>query len=81
MMGPLMKATVGEQFVAVLMSGFAAFLAAIAGFVGTIYLCGRLLRGEMTDWALILAPATAVVFAIAVFVLVFRKITTYGDQR
>jgi hypothetical protein len=74
-----MKSTFGEGFIAVFISGVAAFFAAIAGFVGALYLCARLLSREMSDWALILAPATAVVFAVAVFVFAFRKLSTYGE--
>jgi hypothetical protein len=75
-----MKSTAGESFIAFVMSGVAAVLAAIVGFVGGIFLCQRLLSGEMTEWALILAPATALVFGVVVFVFAFRKISTYGES-
>jgi hypothetical protein len=74
-----MKSTAGEIFIAVLMSGVAAVFAAVVGFVGAIFLCSRLFSGEATESALILAPATAVVFAVAVFVFAFWKISTYGE--
>ena len=75
-----MKSTVGESIVTVLMSGVAAAIAAIVGFVGAIFLCQTLLHGEMTEWALVLAPATALIFAVIVFVTVLRKIGTYGES-
>jgi hypothetical protein len=34
----------------------------------------------MTEWGLILAPTTALIFGIGVFVLVFRKIEKYGED-
>jgi hypothetical protein len=74
-----MQSTVGESFVAILISGVAAALEAVLRFVGAIFLCGMLLRGEMSEWALILAPATAIVLAVAVFLFAFRMITTYGE--
>ena len=79
-MYPFMKSTIGENIVAVLMAGFAAFIAAIVGFVSAIVLCSTFLHGEMTEWDLILAPVTAVVFAVFAFVFAFRKISTYGDN-
>jgi hypothetical protein len=75
-----MKSSVGENFIARLMSGLAAVLAAIVGFGGAIFLCAKLLHGETWEWALILVPATAIMFAIAVFDLALRKITTYGEH-
>jgi drug/metabolite transporter (DMT)-like permease len=62
------------------MAGVAAVFAAVLGFVGAIFLCGELLSGEMTEWGLILAPTTALIFGIGVFVLVFRKIEKYGED-
>jgi hypothetical protein len=41
-----MKSPVGENFIAFLMSGVAAVLAGIVGFVGAIFLCAKLLYGE-----------------------------------
>ncbi len=75
-----MKSTVGESIVAALISGVAAVIAAIVGFVGEIFICQTLLRGEMTEWALVLAPATALVLAVSVFVIALRKIGTYGEH-
>jgi hypothetical protein len=75
-----MKSTVGETIVALTMSCVAALLAVVVGFVGATFLCGALLSGEMREWALILSPATALVFAVTVFVFVFRKIATYGEH-
>jgi hypothetical protein len=75
-----MKSTAGEIFIAFLMSGVAAVFAAALGFVGASLLCSTLLSGEMTEWALIWAPITALVFAVAAFVFVFRKISTHGES-
>ncbi len=75
-----MKSTAGESIIAFVISVVAAALAAIVGFVGAIFLCGKLLSGEMTEWALILAPATALTFAAAAFVFAFRKISRYGES-
>ena len=79
MMSLPMKSTAGEILVAVLMSGVAAVFAAVVGFVGAIFLCSKLFSGEARESALILAPATALVLAFAVFVFAFRKISTYGE--
>jgi len=75
-----MKSATGEIIVAMLIAGPAAVLAATAGFVGGIWICSVVLTGEATESALFVAPATAVVLAIAVFIIVFRKMTTYGDS-
>ena len=75
-----MNSTVGENIVAVLMSGVAAIIAGIVGFVSAIVLCSTFLRGEMTEWDLILAPVAALVFAVSAFVFAFKKISTYGEN-
>ena len=75
-----MNSTIGENVVAVLMSGFAAIIASILGFVFSIILCSTFLHGEMTEWSLILAPAAAVVFAVSAFAFALRKISTYGEN-
>jgi hypothetical protein len=75
-----MKTAIGENVFATLLAGVAAAIAAVVGFVGGIFLCGWLLRGEMTQWGLIVAPALALVMAVTAFVIVFRKIITYGDS-
>jgi hypothetical protein len=79
-MSPHIKSSLGENLVACLIAGVAAVLAVVVGIVGAIFLCGRLLSGEMTEWDLILAPVTGLIFGIAAFVFVFRKIVTYGDD-
>ncbi len=79
-MYPFMKSTVGENIFAILMSGIAAAFAAVMGFVSAIILCSTFLRGEVTEWDLILAPVTAVVFSVSAFVFAFRKISTYGEN-
>jgi len=72
--------TIGEIFFAVALSAVAAALAAIAGFVGAIFLCAKLLTGEAGEAALVLAPATAVVLAVVVFSIFYGKIITYGED-
>jgi hypothetical protein len=62
------------------MSSVAAVFAAVVGFVGAILCCSTFLSGEMTEWDLILAPATALIFAVATFIFAFQKITTYGEH-
>jgi hypothetical protein len=74
-----MRSTVGESLVAVLIAGVLATISAIVGFVGAIFFCGTVFRGEMTEWALVLAPASALIFGVVLFVFVFRKISSYGD--
>jgi ABC-type multidrug transport system permease subunit len=73
-----MKSTLGEILFATVLAGVAAALAAVLGFVGGIFLCGRLLSGEMTEWALIVGPALALLMAVGTFVLLFWKIIRYG---
>jgi hypothetical protein len=75
-----MKSSFGEIFIAFLMAGAAAVLAAGMGFVGAIFLCAKLLSGEGSESALILAPATALILGIAVFVFVFGKVIRYGED-
>jgi len=75
-----MKATVGETFIAVLISGVCAFVAALAGFFGAAALCFTVLRGEMTQWALILSPGIALVCAVTVFLIALRRIGRYGER-
>ncbi|MGA9586421.1 MAG: hypothetical protein WBQ95_13900 [Terracidiphilus sp.] len=75
-----MKSAVSETVFALVMSGVAATFAAAVGFVSGIALSEGFFNGEMTQWALILAPATAVVFAVMSFIFVFRKISTYGES-
>jgi low affinity Fe/Cu permease len=75
-----MKTTIGENIFATVLASIAAFLAGVVGFVGGIFLCGTLLSGEMTQWALLVAPAAALTVAVAAFVFVFGKIINYGEQ-
>lgn len=65
---------------AVLIAGIAAVLAGIAGFVGGIWVCSVVFSGEATESALVIGPATALVFAAAVFIIMFRKMTMFGDS-
>ncbi len=75
-----MKSTIGEIIFATVISCVAAVLAAIAGGVGTIAVCAKLLQGETSEWVLVLAPAVGLLLAAAVFIIVFRKIITYGER-
>jgi hypothetical protein len=75
-----MKSTVGEITVALFMSGVAAVLAAIVGFVGAIFLCQALLHGEATESPLVLAPAAAIVFGVIVFLVALRKVMSTVPQ-
>jgi hypothetical protein len=69
----------GELMFAICIASICALLAAVVGFVGAIFLCGRLFSGEMTEWALILAPLAALLFGAAAFDITFRWIVHYGD--
>lgn len=72
--------TIGEIIFAIVLSGVAAAIAAVAGFVGAAFLCAKLLIGEAGEAALVLDPATALVLAVVAFSVCFRKIITYGDS-
>ena len=74
-----MKSTLGENFIAVLISGVLAVLAAVGGFVAGVFLCTKLFTGEGTESALVVAPVLALLFATAVFVFAFRKLSSYGE--
>lgn len=74
-----MNSTVGEIFIAFLISGVVAVLAAIVGFFAGVLLPNILLRGEATEAGLVLAPAMALIFGAAVFVFAFRKLCKYGE--
>jgi hypothetical protein len=69
----------GELFVAIVLASVPAILAAIAGFVGAIVLCGRLFTDEMTEWGLILGPVAALIVGAIVFVTAFRWVIHHGD--
>jgi len=71
--------TSGELLVAIALASVPAVLAAIVGFAGAIFLCGRLFAGEMTEWGLILAPVTALIFGAGVFVAAFRWFIHHSD--
>ncbi len=74
------RSTIGEIVFATVLSAVAATMAALAGFVGVVFLCARLFSGEASESALVLAPATAFVFAVVAFVICYRKIITYGES-
>lgn len=75
-----MKTTTGENIFATVLASVAAFFAGAVGLVGGVFLCEILLSGEMTQWALVVAPAAALILAVAAFVFVFGKIVNYGEQ-
>jgi uncharacterized membrane protein len=79
MMSLAMKSTLGENLVAVLISGVVAILTAIAGLVGGIFLCNKLFTGEGTESALVVAPVLALLVGTAVFVFAFRKLSKYRE--
>ena len=68
-----MLSNLGEYFFVTVLSTVMAGLAAIAGFVGVIFLCG-LLPGEFSEWMLILAPAAAFVIFVATFWVCYGKL-------
>ena len=73
------SATPGELLFAILSAAGIAALAGLVGFLGGTILCARLLVGEATEWALIVAPATALLFGVAAFGISFLWILHYGD--
>jgi len=73
------RATFGESLVAILVASVASFLSAIAGFVSAIAFCGLAFTGEATEFGLLLAPLTAIVAGIIVFIVVYRWLVRYGD--
>jgi hypothetical protein len=79
MMSLAMKSILGENFVAILISGVIAVLAAVVGAIGGIFLCTKLFTGEGTESALVVAPALALLVGTAVFVFAFRKLSKYGE--
>jgi hypothetical protein len=81
MMSLAMKSTPGESFFAFLISAIVAVLAAVVGFFAGVLLPNILLRGEATEAGLVLAPAMALIFGGVVFVLAFRKLSKYGEDR
>jgi hypothetical protein len=70
--------TIGELMFAILLAFVCALLAAIVGFVGAIFLCQRLLVGEKTEWAFILAPVGAILFGVPGFLGVFRGLLHFA---
>jgi hypothetical protein len=76
-----MKSTIGENAVAITIAGATAAIAAIAGFVGGVFLCGLLFKGEATESGLVVAPALALVLGVAAFVFTFSKIASYGEPK
>lgn len=74
-----MKSTLGESFVAVVISVAVAVLVAVVGAIGGIFLCTKLFTGEGTESALVVAPVLALLVGAAVFVFTFRKLSKYGE--
>jgi hypothetical protein len=75
-----MKPTLGETVVALFAGLVAAVLAGVMGGIAAIFACTRLLTGEEGEGALILGPATALVFAALAFVFTLRWVLRYGDS-
>ena len=69
----------GELLIPILLATVPAALMAIAGFVFGIFLCSWFFTGEATESALIVGPATGLLFGVATFVAVFRWVIHYGD--
>jgi ABC-type spermidine/putrescine transport system permease subunit II len=72
-------ATFGESLVAILLASVASSLSAIAGFVAAIAFCELAFTGESTEFALLLAPLTAIVAGVIVFIVVYRWLVRYGN--
>jgi len=70
---------VGELVVPLLLASVPAAIAGLVGFVGGIFLCERLLRGELTEWALVAGPLLAAIAGGTVFVLAFSRFFRYGN--
>jgi uncharacterized membrane protein YeaQ/YmgE (transglycosylase-associated protein family) len=62
------------------MSSIAAIFSAIVGIVVGVFLSGTLFRDRDGESALALGPLGALVFGAAVFILVFRKLSRYGED-
>jgi hypothetical protein len=63
------------------MAAICALIAAAVGFFAGIFLCQRFLTGELTEWALIAGPLTALIFGATVFILVLRWTIRYGEPQ
>lgn len=73
------RATAGENLVAILIASVVALLLAIAGFVAGIFFCGWAFTGEATESGLILAPLASIVAGITAFVVIYRWFAGYGN--
>jgi len=71
--------TLGEFLIAASIGLVAAAFAAVAAFVGVIFVCARLFTGEASYSSLGLAPVSSLAAGVVVFALVFRAILHYGD--
>jgi hypothetical protein len=65
---------IGAILFAVVLATIAGALAAVVGFAGGIFLCGRLFTGEATESALAVGPLLAVILGVTAFILTFRKL-------
>jgi hypothetical protein len=64
-----------DLVIPVVLSGIAAILAAIAGFVMTIFIGAKLFSGEMSyGISLLFCLPVALVSGVAVFITIFRKL-------
>jgi hypothetical protein len=73
------KPTLGETVVALFAGLLAAASASVVGGIAAIFACDRLLTGEMGEWALVLGPAGALIFAALAFLFTVRWFLTDGD--
>jgi hypothetical protein len=67
------KPTLGETVVAFLAGLLAAVVTALVGGIAAIFACAKLLTGEMSEWALVLGPASATLSAALAFVFTVRR--------
>lgn len=72
-----MKNSPADFVVATVVGLVAAVLAGVAGFLAGIFACSK--SGEAGETALVVAPATALIFAVLAFAFTFRWIMKYGD--
>ena len=74
--------TFGELLFAFVMASIASVFAAIAGFLSSFFISNLISNAESAAWAPILfGPPIALIFGLAVFILVFRWVKNYGDPK
>jgi sugar phosphate permease len=75
-----MKSTTGEIIVATFAAGIAAVVAALAGLLCGVIICGVMFRDLGFDDVKLVAAATAIFFAVVVFIVIFQKMRVPNDQ-